>query len=626
MTIYKNYKSTSQPNHQPSDVSMLKELSRDPDVIVKRSDKCKGLVVLPKSEYLHKAEAITDGYEAISKYPTPKLEAKTKQLIKATLPGKVSDRITRSVIPTGTRTAELYGLPKTHKPDVPLRPIVSSCGDPLDKLSWLLERIITQLLVFVPAHLTNSQDYLQRISAQFPRGFPAGSIVFSVDVTNLYGNIPTSEAIEATLRLIGKHMDKVDTFGLTLIDIEKLLKHCLDNNYVRFGQKYFKQTVGVAMGSRIAPPLAIVFMDAVESLILTSQNSQYQPVTYMRYIDDILGIWTHGPEQLDEYFRFLNDFHPALKFTIERTDKTRSRSIPFLDTTITVQEDGTYSTELYIKPMAAPIIIDYMSAHPIQCKRAVLHSQLLRAKRLGSDRQAQERGMAKIETLFRNNGYPNRLIQRTKHHILYNNRTSKLNQGPRQNQTKGDKSDITYISLPYIDDTLARRVDGAVRTSGLRARVAWTSGKTIAKHVISSALDSAPCPAGTKRCNTCEAGLAGRCHTKNAVYKIICNLCVEKPAVYIGESKRRVRDRFNEHLRDAKNRTRNTPLGDHITQMHQSSKVSSTSFKISIEKICKDVADLKITESVEIRNQKPCLNTQNSSWPLLHPPPYTPPR
>ena len=375
------------------------------------------------------------------------------------------------------------------------------------------------------------------------------------------------------------------------------------------------------MGSRIAPPLAIVFMDAIESLILTSQNSQYQPVTYMRYIDDVLGIWTHGPERLDEYFRFLNDFHPALKFTIERTDKSTSRSIPFLDTNITVQEDGTYSTELYIKPMAAPIIIHYASAHPMQCKRSVLHSQLLRAKRLGSDRQAQERGMTKIETLFRHNGYPNRLIQRTKHHILYNS-NSNVNQ--KQNHTKGGSTDTTYISLPYIDDTLARRVDGAIRFSGLKARVAWVSGKTLAKHLISSALDSAPCPAGAKRCNTCEAGLTGQCHTKNAVYKIICNLCAEKPAIYIGESKRRVRDRFNEHLRDAKNRTPNTPLGDHIIRMHQPSRVTSKSFKISIERVCKDMADLKIAESVEIRNQRPSLNTQNSSWPLLPPPPYTP--
>ena len=318
----------------------------------------------------------------------------------------------------------------------------------------------------------------------------------------------------------------------------------------------------------------------------------------------------------------------SLRFTIERTDQTPNRLIPFLDTTITVQEDGAYSTELYIKPMAAPIIIHYTSAHPIQCKRSVLYSQLLRAKRLGSDRQAQERSMATIETLFRHNGYPNRLIQRTKHRILLqdrNNNTKVSQTKNKKSKNKYSKRDTTYISLPYIDDTLARRVDGAVRSSGLKARVAWVSGKTLAQHVTRSALDSPPCPAGAKRCNTCEAGLPGRCHVKNAVYKIMCNLCDQTPAVYIGESKRRVRERFNEHLRDAKNKTNNTPLGDHVKQEHPTNSITSRSFKISIERICKDVADLKISESIEIRNQRPCLNTQTSSWPLLHPPPYTPP-
>ena len=273
-----------------------------------------------------------------------------------------------------------------------------------------------------------------------------------------------------------------------------------------------------------------------------------------------------------------------------------------------------------VKPMAAPIIIHYTSAHPMQCKRSVLYSQLLRAKRLGSDKQAQDRGMATIEALFRHNGYPNKLIQRTKHKIRFNEQTR------RPAQHKSSKNDTTYISLPYVDETLARRVDGAVRSSGLKARVAWQSGKTLAKHLIRSAYDSPPCPAGSRKCNTCEAGLPGRCHTKNVVYKITCNMCDQKPAVYIGESKRRVRERFNEHIRDAKHRTTNTPLGDHMTQAHPSISITSTSFKISIERVCKDVADLKIAESVEIRNQKPCLNTQTSSWPLIHPPPYTPPQ
>ena len=401
-----------------------------------------------------------------------------------------------------------------------------------------------------------------------------------------------------------------------------LLRHCLNNNYVRFGQKYFKQTVGVAMGSRIAPPLAIIFMDAVETLLLTSEDSQYQPAAYMRYIDDVLGIWTHGSDKLDEYFRFLNEFHPALKFTIERTDQTNGGCIPYLDTTITVKPDGNYSTELYIKPMAAPIILHFSSAHPIQCKRSVLYSQLLRAKRIGSDKQAEERGMAKIESLFRHNGYPNKLIQTTKHKVLFTHKPGTA-QNRNTNVHKMDRQDTTYISLPYIDDTLARRVDGALKSSGLKARIAWSSGKTLAKHVIRSALESPPCPAGNKKCNTCEAGLSGRCHTKDVVYKITCTLCDQTPSFYIGETKRRVRDRFNEHIRDAKNKTTNTPFGDHVTRRHPDSSITSASFEISIERVCKDVADLKIAESIEIRNQRPNLNTQTSSWPLLHPPAYS---
>ena len=369
----------------------------------------------------------------------------------------------------------------------------------------------------------------------------------------------------------------------------------------------------------------VYIADAIESLLLTSTDTQYQPVTYMRYIDDVLGVWTHGAENLDDYFRFLNSFHPALKFTIERTDRTPDRCIPFLDTLITVQENGSYSTELYIKPMAAPIIIHYSSAHPMQCKYSVLYSQLLRAKRLGSDQEAQKRGLAKIATLFRHNGYPTRLIERTKHRVMYfEKQHSKGTDTQKRDKNTRSKDDTTYISLPYIDDTLARRVDGAIRSSGLKVRTAWTSGKTLAKHMIRSALDSPPCPAGAKKCHTCEAGLPGRCHTKNAVYKISCNLCDENQSVYIGESKRRVRERYNEHLRDAKNKARNTPLGDHVNEKHPSVSISSTSFKISILRVCKDVADLKIAESVEIRNQKPCLNTQVSSWPLIRPPPYTP--
>ena len=200
----------------------------------------------------------------------------------------VHEKIIKNIIPNSSRTAELYGLPKNHKIDVPLRPIVSACGDPLDKLAWFLVMIITQLLPFIPAHLKNTEQFLSTLKDRYPDSLPPGTIIFTMDVQNLYGNIPTDEAISEVCSMIQSHEDKIDLFGLSLDRLKLLLEHCLKNNYVRFGDNFYRQTKGIAMGSRVAPPLAITFMHAIESLILSSPGSQ--PSIYLRYIDDVFGV------------------------------------------------------------------------------------------------------------------------------------------------------------------------------------------------------------------------------------------------------------------------------------------------------------------------------------------------
>ena len=365
------------------------------------------------------------------------------------------------------------------------------------------------------------------------------------------------------------------------------------------------------MGNRVAPPLAIVFMHAIESLLLATPK--HQPLLYLRYIDDIICVWKDGSDALDEYFRFVNDFHPALKFSIERTDKSETGSIPFLDTLLTVRPDGTYSTELYYKPMTAPIIIHYTSAHPIQTKLAVLQSQFLRAKRLGSDRATIDRGTNKVEALFLQNGYPNRVIQRSKFKVIRMDTT--------HNQDRA-KDNVTYVSLPFIDDDLSRRITSKVRKSGLPLRIAWKGGNTTASTLVRSALHPPPCPSGNKVCNACSAGIQGNCTARNVVYRITCLLC--EGQTYIGETLRHVRLRFNEHVRNAVNETEQTVFGDHMLQCHHDQKgsISATSFKVEVLRRCKDVAELKIAESKLIRDMRPTLNIQTSSWKLTKPPSF----
>ena len=618
MNLFKNHTNNNQANHSKEDIQGLNALRSDQDLIVKRSDKCKGFVLMPKEMYIKKAETITSQYEEVPKKPTPRLEAATKKIISHELGGKIPDKIVSAIKPTtSSRTAELYGLPKSHKSEIPLRPIVSACGDPLDKLTWFLERIISQLLPFVPSHLRNTYDYLDRLKQTFPRGAPANAILFTVDVANLYGNIPIKEAIDATMKLIAKHQNNIDLLGLDMKTIENLISHCLTNNYVRFGSKFYKQSEGIAMGSRVAPPLAIIFMDAIESMMPSS--SDLQPAIYMRYIDDIFGIWTHGADSLDQFIDHMNSFHPSLKFTAERSDHSDNKQIPFLDTLVKLEENGSLTTELYIKPMTSPIILPFNSAHPMQTKRSVLYAQLLRAKRLGSSPSAQNRGMNKIEQLFISNDYPKKLINKTKFRVKTQSQ-SRSTQTKKPSQTQPTES--TYISLPFVDDCLARKVESVVKTSKLPVRIAWQSGVTLADKLTNSALEQPTCPSGNKKCHCCLAGLNGKCHSKNAVYKITCNLCPSKDS-YIGESKRSVRLRYNEHLRDAKNKTKNTPFGEHFSKCHQNVKLDEKTLTISILHICKDIAELKIAESIEIRNHKPVLNIMSSSWALIKPVPYS---
>ena len=88
------------------------------------------------------------------------------------------------------------------------------------------------------------------------------------------------------------------------------------------------------------------------------------------------------------------------------------------------------------------------------------------------------------------------------------------------------------------------------------------SNNTLRHTLIRSDLTRPECPSGRRTCNACSSGIEGRCTTSGVVYCIACNLCSTDELVqYIGECKRPVRLRFNDHVLNAKNASRETPLG-----------------------------------------------------------------
>jgi hypothetical protein len=68
-----------------------------------------------------------------------------------------------------------------------------------------------------------------------------------------------------------------------------------------------------------------------ERLLLSSLK---QPLSWLRFIDDVDMKWIHSDKELDGFFEHANNIHPSIKFTHE-VSKTE---MSFLDTTITVKE------------------------------------------------------------------------------------------------------------------------------------------------------------------------------------------------------------------------------------------------------------------------------------------------
>ena len=75
-----------------------------------------------------------------------------------------------------------------------IRPIISCVGGPTDRISWFLNKIVSQLLRKVSAHLTNTNQFLEHLRRT---NFDQHCVMESFDVTSLYTNVSNSDAMEA---------------------------------------------------------------------------------------------------------------------------------------------------------------------------------------------------------------------------------------------------------------------------------------------------------------------------------------------------------------------------------------------------------------------------------------------
>ena len=287
--------------------------------------------------------------------------------------GVITKDMATYAVPVDSKPARFYILPKVHRSGSPARPIVSAVGSPTEGLSELVDHFIQPFVPNIPSFIRDTQDFLDRQHAICP--LPVESILCTIDVTALYPSIPNDDGLANLCNALLVN----SILKLTINRICDMTELVLMRNVFEFNNKYFIQTSGTAIGTKLAPDYAKLFLSIFEPNML----NQYpiKPSIWLRYVEDIFMIRNDSEDKLMNFLAYINTVYPAIQFTHAHSFK----SVNFLDVLVTLTNDGTISTDIYTKPTNAHQYLNMNSSRHNNAKKAIAFSQATHIIRICSD-------------------------------------------------------------------------------------------------------------------------------------------------------------------------------------------------------------------------------------------------
>ena len=137
----------------------------------------------------------------------------------------------------------------------------------------------------------------------------------------------------------------ITIYGRVKKSVCDALVYLLDNIFIRFGTKLYRQTIGIPMGTNCAPLVADLFLfyerDFMKSLSRENQADIIEVFKLTsRYLDDLLNID-------NIYFDQMVDRIYPTELQLNRANSFDAEA-PFLDLNLCIS-NGTVSTKIYDK-------------------------------------------------------------------------------------------------------------------------------------------------------------------------------------------------------------------------------------------------------------------------------------
>jgi hypothetical protein len=419
------------------------------------------------------------------------------------------------------------------------------------------------------------------------------TLLISLDVENLFTNVPVVETIDIILNKLFPN-NSVIYHGFSRSEFNTLLKLAVEDSYFSFDNKLFRQVDGMAMGSPLGPLFANIFLSHYESLWL--ENSPVKPILYKRYVDDTLWLLPENSD-INCLMDYMNSRHKNMRFTYEIES---NNCINFIGLTIShcteLINGHKYITSVYRKPTSTSLFTNFNSFTPLSYRLSVFKCLVNRAFLLCSNWNLFHNEISVVRSMLLRNAYPSWILDK-----IINNSVSKF-----INPTAvkfGPNLERLYIGLPYLGKS----------TDSLRHNI-----KQICKRFIPNKEVIVFYKPGCRVSNFFRLKDATPLEMRSGVvYEYTCGTC---HCTYVGQTTRHLRHRIAEHAgvshltyKPVKNVVHSS-IRDHLIHCREG-ECSLHNFKIVASSSSE--FELLIKEKLFIDNKKPSLNGNTGAVELL---------